>query len=64
MKANVCDLIAILLNYAERKQLIDPPDRVFFRNRLMEELGVASYEPTEAECADMPLEELLGALCD
>ena len=64
MKANVCDLIGSLLNYAERTQLIDPLDRVFCRNRLMEALGVAAYEPTEAGCGEPELEELLGALCD
>ena len=64
MKTNVCDLIAMLVDYAERNGLIDVLDRVFCRNRLMEELGVAAFESTDGETVSMPLEEILSALCD
>ncbi len=64
MEQNVCTLIENLVDYAQRKGLIDPLDRVFCRNRLMEELGVAAYETDAEPNPDMPLEELLGALCD
>ncbi len=64
MKTNVCDLIANLIEYAVKNELIDPLDRVFCRNRLMEELGVAAFEPTDAETQEMPLEDILTALCD
>ena len=64
MKRNICDLIGSLVEYGVEKELIHPLDRVFIRNRLMEELQVAAFEPTDAPCEVMPLEELLGALCD
>ena len=64
MKTNVCDLIALLLDYAENNGLIDPLDRVFCRNRLMDELGVAAFEPTDGEITQMSLEDILTALCD
>ena len=64
MKPNVCNLIALLVEYAEKNGLTDPLDRVFCRNRLMEELGVAAFEPTDGEAVSMPLEEILSALCD
>ena len=64
MKQNVCNLIESLLNYAEQKNLIDPLDRVFCRNRIMEELGVSSYDEQVCACPQLSLEEILCALCD
>ena len=63
MKLDVCDLIGALVEYAIEKELIDPLDRVFYQNRLMEELHVAAFEASDAKVA-LSLEELLGALCD
>ena len=64
MKRNVCDLIGDLVEYAVQKGLIDELDRVFCRNRLMEELQVFDFTP-EADTAEVrPLEEILGDLCD
>ena len=64
MKTNVCDLIFELVEYAVKNGLADPLDRVFYRNRLMEELQVAAFEPSVTEAVCMPLEEILTALCD
>ena len=53
MEQNICNLIGSLVEYAVKKNLIDPLDRVFCRNRLMEELGVAAYEADAEPNADM-----------
>ena len=64
MKTNVCDLIRDLVEYAVREGLADPLDRVFYRNRLMDEMGVYDYTPTSPTAEERPLEEILSALCD
>lgn len=64
MKTNVCNLIFELVEYAVQNGLADPLDRVFYRNRLMEELRVAAFEADVTEPVGMPLEEILTALCD
>ena len=64
MKANVCDLIRDLVAYAEKNGLADRNDRVFFQNRLMEELQVFDFAPALSEARELPLEEILGGLCD
>ena len=63
MNSNVCDLIQDLVAYAEKNGLTEPADRVFFQNRLMEELQVFDFAPTASVARDMPLEEILGGLC-
>ena len=64
MKNNVCNLIRDLVEYAVREGLIDPLDRVFYRNRLMDELQLDDFTPESPEPCEVALEELLGALCD
>ena len=64
MKTNVCDLIRDLVAYAEKNGLADRNDRVFFQNRLMEELQVFDFAPALSEARELPLEEILGGLCD
>ena len=64
MKMNVCNLIDALVEYAVAQELIDPLDRVFCRNRLMQTLQVYDYLPTPGEEVPSTLEEILGALCD
>ncbi|MBQ2734851.1 MAG: UDP-glucose--hexose-1-phosphate uridylyltransferase [Clostridia bacterium] len=63
MNSNVCDLIQDLVAYAEKNGLTEPADRVFFQNRLMEELQVFDFAPTASVAQDLPLEEILGGLC-
>ncbi len=64
MKTNVCNLIRDLVAYALREGLIEELDRVFYCNRLMEELGVFDFAPDAPEAEEHPLEELLTGLCD
>ena len=64
MQTNVCNLIRDLVEYAVREGLADPLDRVFYRNRLMDEMHVDDFTPDSEEACEVPLEELLGALCD
>ena len=64
MKTNVCDLIQELVEYAVKEQLIEESDRVWSRNRLMQLLAVDDFVPTTPESQGMPLEEILGVLCD
>ncbi len=63
MSVNVCNLIRDLVDYASREGLIEEADRVYCRNLLMGELGVADYVPDETAPVT-ELEALLGALCD
>ena len=64
MKPNVCDLIRDLVVYAEKNGLADRADRVFFQNRLMEELHVFDFALALPEARELPLEEILRGLCD
>ena len=64
MEVDVCELIAELVEYAVRKDLAKAVDRVYLRNQLMEELGVSSFVCEKEPLGEMPLEEILGKLCD
>ena len=64
MKSNVCNLIRDLVDYAIREGLAEVEDRVFFQNRLMEELHVAAFEPDEGQAPTASLFPILEALCD
>lgn len=64
MEKNVCNLIRDLVAYAEKNGLIGSEDKVFCRNRLMEELGICDFTPDTDEAEEKPLEEILNALCD
>ncbi len=58
-------LIKELILYAERKGLTEPSDRSYIANRLIERLGLSSFDdPDVADTADFDLESTLGALCD
>ena len=52
-----------LIDYAVSRELIEESDRIYMTNRIMEELGVYEYNAPD-ECADAPLDEILGAICD
>ncbi|MBQ8431423.1 MAG: UDP-glucose--hexose-1-phosphate uridylyltransferase [Clostridia bacterium] len=64
MEMNVCNLIEALVEYAVSQELIDPLDRVFCRNRLMQTLQVYDFLPDADATVPTELEEILGALCD
>ena len=60
---NISNYVEDLIGYAEERGLIEPCDRVYAINRVLEVLQVADYAPEE----HMPvraLEDILGAICD
>ena len=60
---NISNYVEDLIGYAEERGLIEPCDRVYATNRVLEVLHVADYAPEE----HMPvraLEDILGAICD
>ena len=57
MKNIACNLIDDLVEYAVKEELIDPMDRTFYCNRLMEELNVSAFEPDADVTVELPLEE-------
>ena len=64
MQRSICNQIQDLVEYAQRCGLIEPTDRMFMINRVMEELKVAAFEPPEGPDGTRPLEEILKGLCD
>ncbi len=59
---NINTAISALLNYGVSKELINPIDRVYAANRLLELFRLNEYE--EEVLADAPLAEILEAMCD
>lgn len=59
---NVHTLLASLVQYGIDKQLIEPCDKSYVINQLLDHLGLTSY--TEAQPAPMMLEEILDGLVD
>lgn len=51
-----------LVRYAIKENLIEKEDEIFARNRILETLGLDSYE--ESEAVDAPLEDILKAILD
>ena len=66
MTENTCTHIRNLVDYAVQKGLAEETDRVYFTNRLLDELNLTSYEPDEPGETDPPasLETILNALCE
>ena len=63
MSVNVNPALLGLLNYAEKKGLIEACDRTYCRNRLLQMLQLDAPDEGE-EALDAPLAELLGGLTD
>ena len=63
MSAKVNPALLGLLNYAEKKGLIEACDRTYCRNRLLQMLQLDAPDEGE-EALDAPLAELLGILTD
>ncbi len=59
---NIYVSITQLVNYAAKNGLIGEEDRAWAVNCLLDKLGLSAYEPTD--CADAPIEEILGTICD
>ena len=53
-----------LISYGLEKGLIEPLDRVYCTNRLLEALGLDDYQPTGEVFSDVDIEETLGELLD
>ena len=63
MSVNVNPALLGLLNYAEKKGLIEACDRTYCRNRLLQMLQLDAPDEGE-EALDAPLADLLGILTD
>ena len=56
--------VAALAYYGIRRGLLEPCDRVWAINRLLEMMELDAFTPPEGEAAELPLEEILGRLLD
>ena len=56
--------VAALADYGIRRGLLEPCDRVWAINRLLEMMELDAFTPPEGEAAELPLEEILGRLLD
>ena len=57
------NLIAALVNYGKNTGLVNPADRIYTINRLLEVLGKEDYCP-EGDIPDMALPEILKGILD
>ena len=53
-----------LVDYAIKKNIITIYDTHFVRNRLIDLLGLTSFEPCEAEAGDMNIDEILSPIVE
>ena len=53
-----------LVDYAIKKNIITIYDTYFVRNRLIDLLGLTSFEPREAESGDMTVDEILSPIVE
>ncbi len=53
-----------LVNYGLSKGFFEESDKIFITNRLIEALGLDSYEEPEADLGESDLEQILKELCD
>ena len=53
-----------LVDYAIKKNIITIYDTHFVRNRLIDLLGLTSFEPCEAEAGDMTIDEILSPIVE
>ena len=56
--------IAALADYGVRTGLIEPADRVWAVNRLLEVMGLNDYQEPEESIGEEPLENILKVLLD
>ncbi|MDO4167336.1 MAG: UDP-glucose--hexose-1-phosphate uridylyltransferase [Eubacteriales bacterium] len=62
--SNRNELIDELLYYGEKTGLVDPLDRTYTLNRILEVMGLDAYEAPETEPKGLPLEDVLAGLMD
>ena len=60
----IYEAIERLIDYAVKRNIITLPDAVFVRNRLLDLLGLTSYESCRADSGDMEIDEILSPLID
>ena len=60
----IYEAIERLIDYAVKRNIITLPDAVFVRNRLLDLLGLTSYESCQADSGDMEIDEILSPLID
>ena len=60
----IYEAIERLIDYAVKRNIITLPDAVFVRNRLLDLLGLTSYENCQADSGDMEIDEILSPLID
>ena len=56
--------ITKLIQYGLDTGLVDPRDKVYATNAVLEVLKLEEYEPAELDGSDIDLEEVLTAICD
>ncbi len=61
---NVNELVRELLQYGEKTGLVDPWDRTYTLNRILEVMQLDSYEDPQTPQEDLPLEDILSGLMD
>ncbi|MDE6851605.1 MAG: UDP-glucose--hexose-1-phosphate uridylyltransferase [Lachnospiraceae bacterium] len=61
---NVNELVKGLLEYGVKTGLVDPRDRIYTLNRILEVMQLDSYEEPQTKLQEMPLEEILAGLMD
>ena len=60
----IYEAIERLIDYAVKRNIITLPDAVFVRNRLLDLLGLTSYDSCQADSGDMEIDEILSPLID
>ncbi len=61
---NIEKLIANLMKYALRTELIMPEDEIYARNKILDCLGISEWNDTAADCAEMTIDEILDSIND
>jgi UDPglucose--hexose-1-phosphate uridylyltransferase len=61
---NIHALITALVDYAIRVELAPQEERAYMTNMLLTTLGLSEYEQPVEPVPELPLEEILGQMCD
>ena len=61
---NVNKLVQGLLEYGLKTGLVDPLDRIYTRNRILEVMQLDAYEEPQTALQELPLEDILAGLMD
>ena len=61
---NIHALITALVDYAIKTELAPVEDRSYMINSLLTTLGLSEYEQPDGAVPELPLDEILGQMCD